>query len=195
MLSPIALTSVPYYYYRGGASLSWTSSQPWSTMRAWCMQRHVAWVAVRFIGCVHTVRLCMAEAAVLTCLPHAANNQHEIGTAITKDPMQSSFCLAMQMCTGAPLTVWACCTHLLLLPSSCAVGARPLWDAVPAHLVVRSPSTLSPCCCSPTICWQLLRGEHLSAPADRQAAQVGHCNHSRGQAMLDCRRPPRSGEH
>ena len=49
---------------------------------------------------------CMAEAAVLTCLPHAANNQHEIGTAITKDPMQSSFCLAMQMCTGAPLTVF-----------------------------------------------------------------------------------------
>ena len=81
-------------------------------MRAWCMQGRVAWVAVRFIGCVHTVRLCMAEAAVLTCLPHAANNQHEIGTAITKDPMQSSFCLAMQMCTGAPLTVWACCTHL-----------------------------------------------------------------------------------
>ena len=128
-------------------------------MRAWCMQRHVAWVAVRFIGCVHTVRLCMAEAAVLTCLPHAANNQHEIGTAITKDPMQSSFCLAMQMCTGAPLTVWACCTHLLLLPSSCAVGARPLWDAVPAHLVVRIDSV-------PV----LLLTHHLLAAASRRAS-------------------------
>ena len=161
-------------------------------MRPWCMQRHVAWVAVRFIGCVHTVRLCMTEAAALTCLPQLITSMRS-ALPSRKTPCRArsaSPCRCAQVRHSlfghAALTFCCCPQAVLLVLDPCGMPFQRIWWCA---------STLSLCCCSPTVCWQLLRGEHLFAPADRQAAQVGHCNHSRGQAMLDCRRPPRSGEH